>query len=136
MTQQNLVMLHDLSAGPAFWQPHCARVYNNLISFIKGHYWTHVLDEDITLNVFNLDLWHISGHVMHYKDATFCFDVEGKEWAMKPMNCPTHCLMFGGQIRSYRDLPIRYADFGVLHHNKLSGALTGLTRVRLLQQDD
>jgi threonyl-tRNA synthetase len=66
MTQQNLVMLHYLSAGPAFWQPHCARVYSNLISFIKGHYWTHVLDEDITLYVFNLDLWHISGHAMHY----------------------------------------------------------------------
>ena len=64
------------------------------------------------------------------------FDVEGKEWAMKPMNCPTYCLTFGGQIRSYRDLPIGYADFGVLHHTKLSGALTGLTRVRRLQQND
>jgi threonyl-tRNA synthetase len=73
---------------------------------------------------------------MHYKDAMFCFDVEGQEWAMKPMNCPGHCLMFGSQIRSYRDLPIRYADFGVLHRNELSGALTGLTRVRRFQQDD
>lgn len=73
---------------------------------------------------------------MHYKDAMFCFDVEGQEWAMKPMNCPGHCLVFGSQIRSYRDLPIRYADFGVLHRNELSGALTGLTRVRRFQQDD
>jgi len=55
---------------------------------------------------------------------------------MKPMNCPGHCLMFGSAIRSYRDLPIRYADFGVLHRNELSGALTGLTRVRRFQQDD
>lgn len=73
---------------------------------------------------------------MHYKDAMFCFDVEGQEWAMKPMNCPGHCLVFGGAIRSYRDLPMRLADFGVLHRNELSGALTGLTRVRRFQQDD
>ncbi|KAL3807763.1 hypothetical protein ACHAXA_000676 [Cyclostephanos tholiformis] len=136
MTQQNLVMLHDLSAGSAFWLPHGARIYNKLIGFIKEHYWKRGYDEVITPNVFNLDLWHQSGHAMHYKDAMFCFDVEGKEWAMKPMNCPAHCLMFGGQIRSYRDLPIRYADFGVLHRNELSGALTGLTRVRRFQQDD
>lgn len=73
---------------------------------------------------------------MHYKDDMFSFEVEGQEWAMKPMNCPAHCLMFSSTIRSYRDLPIRYADFGVLHRNELSGALTGLTRVRRFQQDD
>jgi len=55
---------------------------------------------------------------------------------MKPMNCPAHCLMFDNQIRSYRDLPIRFADFGVLHRNEISGALSGLTRVRRFQQDD
>jgi threonyl-tRNA synthetase len=80
-----------------------------------------VFDEVITLNVFNLDLWHISGHTMHYKDAIFCFHVEGKEWAMKPMNCPTHCLMFGGQIRSYRDLLIRYADLASSTTTNLAG---------------
>jgi len=66
----------------------------------------------------------------------FCFDVEGKQWAMKPMNCPGHCLIFASAIRSYRDLPLRLADFGVLHRNELSGALSGLTRVRRFQQDD
>merc|ERR1712157_445847 len=86
--------------------------------------------------MFNLDLWHTSGHAKHYKDDMFCFEVEGQEWAMKPMNCPAHCLMFAQAIRSYRDLPIRYGDFGVLHRNELSGALTGLTRVRRFQQDD
>mmetsp|Transcript_11960 Transcript_11960/g.16976 ORF Transcript_11960/g.16976 Transcript_11960/m.16976 type:complete len:774 (-) Transcript_11960:228-2549(-) len=134
--QQQLVMFHELSAGSAFWLPHGARIYNKLIEFIKGHYWKRGYDEIITPNVFNLDLWHQSGHAMHYKDAMFCFDVEGQEWAMKPMNCPGHCLMFGSAIRSYRDLPIRYADFGVLHRNELSGALSGLTRVRRFQQDD
>lgn len=134
--QQDLVMFHELSAGSAFWLPHGARIYNKLISFIKDHYWKRGYDEIITPNVYNLDLWHQSGHAMHYKDAMFCFDVEGKEWAMKPMNCPGHCLMFAGKIRSYRDLPIRFADFGVLHRNELSGALSGLTRVRRFQQDD
>ena len=66
----------------------------------------------------------------------FSFDVEGDTWAMKPMNFPGHCLMFANSIRSYCDLPLRLADFGVLHRNKLSGALTGLTRVRSFQQDD
>ena len=134
--KQDLVMFHELSAGSAFWLPHGARIYNKLINFIKEHYWKRGYDEVITPNVYNLDLWHQSGHAMHYKDAMFCFDVEGKEWAMKPMNCPGHCLMFAGKIRSYRDLPLRYADFGVLHRNELSGALSGLTRVRRFQQDD
>lgn len=134
--QQELIMFHDLSPGSAFWLPRGARIYHKLIEFIRGHYWKRGFSEVITPNVFNLDLWHQSGHAMHYKDAMFSFDVEGAEWAMKPMNCPAHCLMFADSIRSYRDLPIRYADFGVLHRNELSGALTGLTRVRRFQQDD
>jgi threonyl-tRNA synthetase len=129
-------MFHDLSAGSAFWLPHGARIYNKLIEFIKNQYWVRGYDEVITPNIYNLDLWHKSGHALHYKDAMFCFDVEGQEWAMKPMNCPGHCLIFAGSIRSYRDLPIRMADFGVLHRNELSGALSGLTRVRRFQQDD
>lgn len=129
-------MFHELSPGSAFWLPHGCRIYNKLISFIRSHYWKRGYDEIITPNLYNLDLWHQSGHAQHYKDAMFSFEVEGQEWAMKPMNCPGHCLMFGSTVRSYRDLPIRYADFGVLHRNELSGALTGLTRVRRFQQDD
>lgn len=66
----------------------------------------------------------------------FSFEVEKEKFALKPMNCPGHCLMFKHRDRSYRELPIRLADFGVLHRNELSGALTGLTRVRRFQQDD
>ncbi len=66
----------------------------------------------------------------------FTFTVDEQPFALKPMNCPGHCLMFGHRVRSYRELPIRLADFGVLHRNELSGALTGLTRVRRFQQDD
>ena len=129
-------MFHDLSPGSAFWLPHGTRVYNNLVNFIKEHYWNRGFHEVITPNMFNLDLWHQSGHAEHYKEDMFCFEVEGKEWAMQPMNCPAHCLIFASTIRSYRDLPIRIGDFGVLHRNELSGALSGLTRVRRFQQDD
>lgn len=66
----------------------------------------------------------------------FSFDVEKDKFALKPMNCPGHCLIFDNRIRSWRELPLRLADFGVLHRNELSGALTGLTRVRRFQQDD
>jgi threonyl-tRNA synthetase len=66
----------------------------------------------------------------------FQFEIEKEKYALKPMNCPGHCLMFGSRTRSWRELPMRYADFGVLHRNELSGALTGLTRVRRFCQDD
>ena len=66
----------------------------------------------------------------------FSFEVEKEQFALKPMNCPGHCLMFGSRTRSWRELPLRFADFGVLHRNELSGALSGLTRVRRFQQDD
>ena len=90
-TKQELVFFHDLSPGSAFWLPHGTRIYNRLVNFIKQQYWERGYSEVITPNIFNLDLWHQSGHAMHYKEDMFCFDVEGQEWAMKPMNCPAHC---------------------------------------------
>ena len=135
-TRQELFFFHQLSPGSCFWMPHGARVYNKLCEFIRKQYWERGFQEVITPNIFNLQLWEISGHAQHYKENMFTFDVEGQEWGMKPMNCPGHCLMFGHRLRSYRELPIRLADFGVLHRNEVSGALTGLTRVRRFQQDD
>lgn len=135
-SKQELFFFHTLSPGSCFWLPHGARIYNKLCDFIRAEYWKRGYEEVITPNIFNLNLWEISGHAQHYKDNMFTFDVEGQEWGMKPMNCPGHCLMFGHRVRSYRELPIRVADFGALHRNELSGALTGLTRVRRFQQDD
>jgi len=135
-SKQELIMFHDLSPGSAFWLPMGTRIYNGLVNYIKEQYWIRGFDEVITPNIFNLDLWRTSGHAQHYEDCMFGFEVEGQKWAMKPMNCPAHCLMYASSIRSYRDLPLRYGDFGVLHRNELSGALTGLTRVRRFQQDD
>lgn len=87
--------------------------------------------EVISPNIFNSDLWKISGHLEKYKDNMFMINLgEEGDFGVKPMNCPGHCLMFDMIQKSYRDLPIRYADFGVLHRNEVHGALSGLTRVR------
>lgn len=86
--------------------------------------------------MYNTKLWEVSGHLKNYAENMFMVNVEKEQFALKPMNCPGHCLMFGHRERSYRELPMRIADFGVLHRNEASGALTGLTRVRRFQQDD
>lgn len=134
--QQDLFFFHELSPGSCFFMPHGARIYNRLIEFIREQYRVRGYTEVISPNVFNFDLWKISGHGDHYRENMFLFKAEDVEFGLKPMNCPGHCLMFKHSIRSYRDLPMRYADFGVLHRNELSGALSGLTRVRRFQQDD
>ena len=103
---------------------------------MQDKYWEYEYDEVVTPNMFNFDLWKTSGHADHYRDHMFAIDVERAEFGLKPMNCPAHCLMFAHRKRSYRELPIRLADFGVLHRNEFSGALHGLTRVRRFQQDD
>mmetsp|Transcript_6212 Transcript_6212/g.8231 ORF Transcript_6212/g.8231 Transcript_6212/m.8231 type:complete len:777 (+) Transcript_6212:58-2388(+) len=135
-TLQDLFFFHQLSPGSAFFLPHGARIYNKLVEFIKKQYWKRGYDEVVSPNVYNMKLWEISGHAKHYRDDMFIIDVEDQEFGLKPMNCPGHCLMFANSLKSYRELPIRMADFGVLHRNELSGALTGLTRVRRFQQDD
>ena len=136
-TAQELFFFHELSPGSCFFMPHGARIYNKLVDYIKSEYWTRGYQEVVTPNIFSTDLWKISGHYEHYRDDMFLFNTADKEeYAMKPMNCPGHCLVFRHRQRSYRELPIRMADFGVLHRNELKGALTGLTRVRRFQQDD
>lgn len=134
--QQDLFFFHPLSPGSCFFLPHGARVYNKLIDFIRAEYRKRGYQEVVSPNMFNMELWNISGHAANYRDNMFLFEVEKQEFGLKPMNCPGHCLMFAHRVRSYRELPLRLADFGVLHRNELSGALTGLTRVRRFQQDD
>ncbi|KYN96595.1 threonine--tRNA ligase, putative [Plasmodium reichenowi] len=126
----------ETSPGSCFWLPHGSKIYNKLIEFIRKEYRIRKYEEVISPNVFSCDLWKTSGHYQNYKDCMFLFNVENKEWGMKPMNCPGHCLMFKQLNVSYRSLPVRLADFGVLHRNEISGSLSGLTRVRRFQQDD
>uniref|UniRef100_A0A8V5H014 threonine--tRNA ligase n=1 Tax=Melopsittacus undulatus TaxID=13146 RepID=A0A8V5H014_MELUD len=133
---QELFFFHELSPGSCFFLPKGAYIYNTLIEFIRSEYRKRGFQEVVTPNVFNSKLWMTSGHWQHYSDNMFSFEVEKEIFALKPMNCPGHCLMFDHRPRSWRELPLRLADFGVLHRNELSGALTGLTRVRRFQQDD
>ena len=134
--QQELFFFHELSPGSAFFMPHGARIYNRLVDFIKSEYRMRGFEEVITPNIYNHELWKTSGHLQHYQEHMFNFEVEKEHFALKPMNCPGHCLLFDHRVRSYRELPMRVADFGVLHRNEFSGALTGLIRVRRFQQDD
>ncbi|XP_074273975.1 threonine--tRNA ligase, mitochondrial 1-like [Silene latifolia] len=134
--KQELFFCHPLSPGSWFFLPQGARIYNKLMEFIRSQYRNRGYEEVITPNIFNMELWETSGHAANYKENMFVLDIEKQEFGLKPMNCPGHCLMFEHRVRSYRELPIRFADFGVLHRNEASGALTGLTRVRRFQQDD
>jgi len=134
--EQELFFFHELSPGSCFFYPKGAIIYNKLVEFIRSEYRKRGFTEVMTPNVYNYKLWVTSGHWQHYAENMFQFEAEKEKFALKPMNCPGHCLMFASRNRSWRELPLRYADFGVLHRNELSGTLTGLTRVRRFQQDD
>ncbi|KAJ8420770.1 hypothetical protein Cgig2_016214 [Carnegiea gigantea] len=134
--KQELFFCHPLSPGSWFFLPHGTRIYNKLMEFIRSQYRNRGYEEVVSPNIYNMQLWETSGHAANYKENMFVFEIEKQEFGLKPMNCPGHCLMFEHRVRSYRELPLRFADFGVLHRNEASGALTGLTRVRRFQQDD
>ncbi|KAK0173722.1 hypothetical protein PV328_006875 [Microctonus aethiopoides] len=133
---QELFFFHEFSPGSCFFQPRGAHIYNTLIELIRTEYKKRGYQEVITPNIFNSKLWQTSGHWEHYADNMYTFIDEKQTFALKPMNCPGHCMIFNVRNRSWRELPLRMADFGVLHRNELSGTLTGLTRVRRFQQDD
>eukprot|EP00923_Selenidium_pygospionis_P033789 GHVN01059217.1.p1 GENE.GHVN01059217.1~~GHVN01059217.1.p1 ORF type:complete len:689 (+),score=56.12 GHVN01059217.1:139-2067(+) len=126
----------NASPGSCFWLPDGYKVYNKLCDWLRGEYRARGFEEVLSPNIFSSDVWMTSGHIQNYKENMFLFDVEGKSWGLKPMNCPGHCLMFKHLAASYRQLPVRFAEFGVLHRNELTGSLAGLTRVRRFQQDD
>uniref|UniRef100_A0A9L0T7R9 threonine--tRNA ligase n=1 Tax=Equus caballus TaxID=9796 RepID=A0A9L0T7R9_HORSE len=134
--EQELFFFHDLSPGSCFFLPRGAFIYNTLMDFIREEYHQRNFTEVLSPNMYNSKLWEASGHWQHYSENMFTFDIEKDTFALKPMNCPGHCLMFAHRPRSWREMPIRFADFGVLHRNELSGTLSGLTRVRRFQQDD
>ncbi|CCH63123.1 hypothetical protein TBLA_0J01260 [Henningerozyma blattae CBS 6284] len=134
--EQELFLFNEMSPGSCFWLPHGTRIYQTLTSLMRTEYRKRGYEEVITPNMYNSKLWETSGHWANYKENMFSFEVEKETYGLKPMNCPGHCLMFKARERSYRELPWRVADFGVIHRNEFSGALSGLTRVRRFQQDD
>ena len=131
-----LFMFHDWSPGSAFFLPKGAIIYNELTSFVREEYRKRGYKEVITPQLFNKALWELSGHWQHFKENMFVLNVDEDEFALKPMNCPSHILIFKNRTRSYRELPLRLADFCSLHRNELKGVIGGLTRARKFAQDD
>lgn len=132
----DLFQFHEYSPGSPFFFPKGAVIYNELLNFVRGEYRKRGYDEVITPLLYDKALWETSGHWEHYKEDMFLMNVDGREFSLKPMNCPSHLLMYKAKTKSYRDLPWRVADFAPLHRNELRGVLGGLTRVRKFSQDD
>ena len=134
--QLDLVMFDPVAPASPFFLPKGAVVYNLLIDYIRGLNTRYGYQEVITPQIYSADLWRKSGHYDNYKDSMFFIDIEDREFGLKPMNCPGHAVMYASRLHSYRDLPLRYADFARLHRNERSGVTHGLTRVRSFTQDD
>lgn len=132
-----LFMFHDYAPGMPFFTHRGTIIYNELTNYIRDLYVKYSYREVITPQIFDVNLYKTSGHYDHYKDNMYFSDLGDKGvTGVKPMNCPSHCLLFAAEKHSYRDLPLRIADFGRLHRYEASGALHGLTRVRSMCQDD
>lgn len=135
---KELELFHFERVAPAspFFMPKGTIVYNELVDFMRRVYRKYDYKEVITPQILDSELWHTSGHYDHYKENMYFSVIDEREYAVKPMNCPCHMLMFAHYKYSYRDLPLRYADFGRLHRYEKAGAVAGLTRVRTFCQDD
>ena len=161
---QALFFFHDLSPGSAFMLPHGTRILNRLTALLRTEYRRRGYQEVASPLLFKKQLWHTSGHLQAYAENMYSAvpgglvpssaahqghscsssssssseQEEGEEglYGLKPMNCPGHCLIFAQRLVTYRDLPLRLADFSALHRNEVSGSLGGLTRLRRFSQDD
>jgi threonyl-tRNA synthetase len=134
----DLFHIHQVSPGAVFWTPRGTTLYNTLVDFCQTRQ-KAAFQEIKTPLLYSKTLWEQSGHWGKYRENMFLvLNNETNEYDMglKPMNCPSHHLYYGTSQRSYRDLPLRFVTFDVLHRNELSGALSGLTRVRQFAQDD
>ena len=160
----SLFTVHPSSPGAPFFQPDGTHIFNKLTAFLRAQYPAFGFREVLTPTMYKQSLWEQSGHWANYKNDMFVVTgnpsqrpeaapihfsqgrmqrqsypneaAKPEGFGLKPMNCPGHCLLFQSQRRSYRDLPVRYADFSPLHRNEISGSLSGLTRVRRFHQDD
>jgi threonyl-tRNA synthetase len=134
--EQKLFMFHPWAPGATFWLEKGTLLYNLLADYMRGVLIPSGYTEVKAPIVFNKALWETSGHWSHYRQNMFLVESEGEQMGLKAMNCPGHMLIFGSEMRSYRDLPIRYHEQTPLHRNEASGVLSGLTRVRQFSQDD
>ena len=126
----------DLAPGMPFWHPRGMVIWNALEDLRRRENLRRGYAEIRTPQLYDAELWRTSGHWEKYKDSMFTLEAEGREFGLKPMNCPGHCLLYSQGSHSYRNLPLRLAEAGNLHRNELSGTLHGLLRVRHFVQDD
>jgi threonyl-tRNA synthetase len=132
----DLFFVDPIAPGSPFFLPKGAIVYNLTMDFMRDLYRQGGYQEVITPQIFSTDLWKRSGHYDNYLENMYFIQDEDRELGVKPMNCPGHCMLYASQVHSYREFPLRYADFGRLHRFERSGVLHGLTRVRSFSQDD
>lgn len=135
---KNLDLFHfqDEAPGMAFWHPNGWVIYQQIKQYIAQRVAENGYEEISTPMVVDIDLWKKSGHWDMFKEDMFTLESGERKFAVKPMNCPCHVQVFKHGLRSYRDLPLRFAEFGCCHRNEASGAMHGLMRVRQLVQDD
>ena len=134
--QLDLFSFHDVSPGSAFWHPKGQRLWRTLETAIREVQDRRGYQEISTPMLVHKKLWEQSGHWANYQDSMFILESEGQTFSLKPMNCPESTFIYKSRLRSYRDLPLRFSEFGRLHRNERSGTLSGLTRVRHFTQDD
>jgi threonyl-tRNA synthetase len=134
--QLDLYSFHDVSPGSAFWHPKGQRIWRTLETAMRELEERRGYQEVSTPIIVSERLWRQSGHWDLYRDNMFLIEAEGQTFSLKPMNCPESTFIYRSHLRSYRDLPLRYSEFGRLHRNERSGTLSGLTRVRQFIQDD
>ncbi|HEY2632414.1 MAG TPA: threonine--tRNA ligase [Solirubrobacteraceae bacterium] len=132
----SLFHFSDVSPGAAFWLPAGTGMYNRLVSLSREMGAERGYSEVKTPLIYDAELWKTSGHWGKYRENMFTVQVEEREMGVKPMNCPGHAHLFKSSRHSYRDLPVRYSEPGLLHRNEASGVLHGLLRVRHFAQDD
>ncbi|MEO8462525.1 MAG: threonine--tRNA ligase, partial [Chloroflexota bacterium] len=135
-TQLDLFSFHDVSPGAPFFHPKGQRIWRTLEAAMRELQDRRGYQEVATPMVVSERLWQQSGHWDLYKDNMFLVESENQTFSLKPMNCPESTFIYRSKLRSYRDLPLRYAEYGRLHRNERSGTLSGLTRVRQFVQDD
>ena len=134
--QLDLFHIQEEAPGEIFWHDRGWTLYQNIQQYMREQQRAHGYQEINTPQLVDFSLWEKSGHAAKFGEDMFTLEAEGRQFAIKPMNCPCHVQVFNQGLKSYRDLPLRLAEFGSCHRNEMSGALHGLMRVRAFVQDD
>ncbi len=131
-----LFSIHDEAAGMPFFHDKGTFIFNRLVEFMRNEMRKRGYEENKTPLILNKELWLRSGHWNHYKENMYLTNIDNQDYAVKPMNCPGNLLIYKTRVHSYRELPLKAGEFGLVHRHELSGVLAGLFRVRVFTQDD